>query len=73
MKKSWEGYVACGTLGLLGMYVYALFSRTHLVFFGDHIICLHFLPLMLDRPLFFLFVCLFVGMVAYGSSILYRK
>lgn len=73
MGKSWEGYVVSGALGLLGMYVYALFTRTHFVFLGDHIIRLHFLPLMLDKPLFSLFACLFAGMIVYGISVLYRK
>lgn len=66
MKKMRELYVVLGALGLLGMYAYALFTRTHAVFFGERVIRFHLIPLLLENPLCLLAACLFAGLAAYG-------
>lgn len=73
MKKAWELYVVLGALGLLGMYAYALFTRTHVVFLGEGIIRFHLIPLLFENPLFLLTACLFAGIAAYGFRGLTHK
>lgn len=66
MKKTREGCVIFGVLGLLGLFVYSSFHYEYIMLLGRKVIRFHLLALTLTEGWGFLLTCLFAGMIVYG-------